>query len=209
MASAAWAEADPARRRVLGFAVLAHDFGKPGTTVRVEKAGQPRWVSPRHAHEGIVPTEKFLERIHAPHAIAPAVTPLVKYHLAHHFNEGALPSDSQLRRLARKLTPATLADLCQVMLADARGRPPREDPDLIRMIEHIDERASELALHEQAPRPIVQGRHLIARGLSPGPAFKPILDAAYEAQLDGVFFDEAGSSSWLDSHLRSAPFSSK
>lgn len=28
------------------------------------------------------------------------------------------------------------------------------------------------------------GRHLIELGLKPGPAFKPILDACYEAQLD-------------------------
>jgi tRNA nucleotidyltransferase (CCA-adding enzyme) len=29
------------------------------------------------------------------------------------------------------------------------------------------------------------GRHLIELGMSPGPAFKPILDACYEAQIEG------------------------
>jgi tRNA nucleotidyltransferase (CCA-adding enzyme) len=29
------------------------------------------------------------------------------------------------------------------------------------------------------------GRHLIELGMPPGPAFKPILDACYEAQIEG------------------------
>jgi tRNA nucleotidyltransferase (CCA-adding enzyme) len=37
----------------------------------------------------------------------------------------------------------------------------------------------------------VLGRHLIAEGLAPSPAFKPILDACYEAQLSGEIRDEA------------------
>ena len=34
---------------LLMFAVLAHDFGKPATTVRAEKDGIMRWRSPGHA----------------------------------------------------------------------------------------------------------------------------------------------------------------
>jgi len=39
-------------------------------------------------------------------------------------------------------------------------------------------------------------------GLETGPEFKPVLDAAFEAQLDGAFVDEVGGISWLKSHLR-------
>jgi tRNA nucleotidyltransferase (CCA-adding enzyme) len=49
----------------------------------------------------------------------------------------------------------------------------------------------------------MQGRHLIARGLQPGKDFKRILDAAFEAQLDGKFSDEAGGGAWLDANLAS------
>ena len=35
-------------------------------------------------------------------------------------------------------------------------------------------------------------RHLIERGLQAGPAFKPILDECFEAQLDGLFDDLPG-----------------
>ncbi|NTV04067.1 polynucleotide adenylyltransferase, partial [bacterium] len=36
------------------------------------------------------------------------------------------------------------------------------------------------------PRPLVLGRHLIGLGLAPGPEFKALLDACYEAQLAGA-----------------------
>ena len=36
-----------------------------------------------------------------------------------------------------------------------------------------------------APPPLLDGRALIAAGLRPGPAFKQMLDAAYDAQLEG------------------------
>jgi tRNA nucleotidyltransferase (CCA-adding enzyme) len=36
--------------------------------------------------------------------------------------------------------------------------------------------------------------------LKPGKDFKRILDAAFEAQLEGVFADEAGGNSWLDEY---------
>jgi len=42
------------------------------------------------------------------------------------------------------------------------------------------------------PEPLVKGRHLQALGLVPGPGFAPILEACYEAQLDGAFEDLEG-----------------
>jgi len=39
--------------------------------------------------------------------------------------------------------------------------------------------------HELNPPPVVTGEHLIALGLKPGPAFKRLLDAVREAQLEG------------------------
>jgi tRNA nucleotidyltransferase (CCA-adding enzyme) len=47
----------------------------------------------------------------------------------------------------------------------------------------------------------LQGRHLVARGLLPGKDFKRILDAAFEAQLDGSFADDAAGNAWLDAYL--------
>jgi tRNA nucleotidyltransferase (CCA-adding enzyme) len=45
------------------------------------------------------------------------------------------------------------------------------------------------------------GRHLIERRLTPGPQFGAILDAAFDAQLEGEFGDLEGAGRWLDRWL--------
>jgi tRNA nucleotidyltransferase (CCA-adding enzyme) len=66
-------------------------------------------------------------------------------------------------------------------------------------IDELVAKAHALAIADAAPKPILQGRHLLALGMKPGPDFKPILDAAFEAQLDGAFADEAGAVAWVKS----------
>ena len=197
-----WAASQAGRRRMLSFAVLAHDFGKPPTTERAEKRGAMRWVSPGHESAGGPLTDSFLHRIGAPVGLAPPVRALVVHHLAHHHGRTGDFTDAQVRRLARKLSPATIDDLAVVMTADALGRPPLAPPEILALIERLRARALHLALEAAAPRPIILGRHLIAMGRRPGPEFKPVLDAAFEAQLDGAFTDEAGGLGWLRERLK-------
>ncbi|MFA6287118.1 MAG: polynucleotide adenylyltransferase [Opitutaceae bacterium] len=197
----AWREADAAQRRALLFAVLAHDFGKPATTHQAEKHGRLRWVSPGHESAGGPLTETFLNRIGAPKALVDTVRPLVVLHMVHHSGNGEF-SDSTVRRLARKLHPATIDDLCAVMMADSLGRPPLHSPETHALIEKLRARSHDLDLQTSAPHPVLLGRHLLAAGMSAGPSFKPILDAAFEAQLDGAFHDEATALIWLRNYLR-------
>ncbi|MEO6243810.1 MAG: polynucleotide adenylyltransferase, partial [Opitutaceae bacterium] len=196
----AWPEIAPARRRLLMFAVLAHDFGKPATTARAEKRGSLRWVSPGHEAAGGPLAIQFLRRIGAPLDHDAPVSALVTNHLAHHHGQGEF-SASSVRRLARKLHPATLDDLALVMRADANGRPPLPSPASHARIDELVAKAKDLAIADAAPRPIIFGRHLIALGLKPGPEFSRLTDAAFEAQLDGAFTDEAGGVQWLRAHL--------
>ncbi|RRJ97406.1 polynucleotide adenylyltransferase [Opitutaceae bacterium TAV4] len=199
----AWQTLPPPRRRLLMLAMLAHDFGKPATTVRAVRAGAERWTSPGHESAGVPVTEAFLTRIGAPLDHAPFITPIVANHLVHHHGGkggGGGYSDSQIRRLARRLAPATIEDLCLIMTGDSEGRPPRKSPESLVLVNQLRTRAGELAIVDATPRPILLGRHLIAAGERPGPDFKPVLDAAYEAQLDGAFGDEAGALAWLAAH---------
>jgi len=197
-----WRDGGPERRRLLSLAVLAHDFGKPATTSRAERRGVMRWVSPGHESVGSPLAETFLRRIGAPLELTDPVCALVVHHLAHHHGKQGGYSDSQVRRLARKLAPATIEDLALVMAADSRGRPPLEPAADLALIESLRAKAHALALESAAPRPIVLGRHLVALGCRPGPSFTPILAAAFEAQLDGAFGDEAGGIAWLAAHLK-------
>ncbi|MBI5771479.1 MAG: HD domain-containing protein [Verrucomicrobia bacterium] len=200
VALADWPACPPHRRRLLMFAVLAHDFGKPATTQRVEKRGALRWTSPGHESAGGPLAENFLRRIGAPLELDAPVRALVVHHLAHHHGQAQF-SDSAVRRLARRLAPATIDDLALVMRADSNGRPPLASPETHARIDELIAKAHALALADAAPKPIMLGRHLVALGLSPGPEFKPTLDAAFEAQLDGAFSDEAGGTAWLRTRL--------
>lgn len=196
-----WKEAAVSRRQLLTFAVLAHDFGKPATTAHAERRGKLRWISPGHEAAGAPLAETFLRRIGAPLEFDAPVRSLVASHLAHHHGREGEFSDTQIRRLARKLAPATIGDLALVMVSDSLGRPPLEPAEILALIGRLKTKAASLAVADTAPRPLVLGRHLIALGRSPGPDFKPTLDAAFEAQLDGAFSDETGGIAWLKKHL--------
>ena len=197
-----WKDSDALRRRVLMFAVLAHDFGKPSTTSYAEKRGVMRWISPGHEPAGGPLAKSFLRRIGAPLEYDSPVCALVVHHLAHHHGNTHF-TETSVRRLARKLDPATIHDLALVMRADANGRPPLTSPGIHARIDELVRKAHELTLTDSAPKPIVLGRHLIALGMKPGPQFKPLIDAAFEAQLDGAFTDEAGGIAWIRDRLQS------
>uniref|UniRef100_A0A832MM75 Polynucleotide adenylyltransferase n=1 Tax=Eiseniibacteriota bacterium TaxID=2212470 RepID=A0A832MM75_UNCEI len=190
---AALPEAD---RVAYAFAVLLHDVGKPLVTREEERDGRRRIVSPGHEAAAEPRVASFLARIHAPAALRERVWPLVREHLVHLHGV----SDRSVRRLARRLHPETIEGLARVIRADADGRPPRPggDPDGLR---EILARAAALDVAARAPRPILRGRHLLARGLAPGPALGALLDEAFEAQLNGAFDDLAGAERWLAERL--------
>ena len=48
-----------------------------------------------------------------------------------------------------------------------------------------------LAQTEIAPPPLISGEDLIGLGLTPGPVFKRVLDAVYDAQLEGSLEDKS------------------
>jgi tRNA nucleotidyltransferase (CCA-adding enzyme) len=201
---AEWQASEAPRRRYLTLAVLAHDFGKPSTTSQAERHGRLRWVSPGHESAGGPLAESFLARLGAPHDVIDFVRPLVVHHLAHHHGRTEF-TDTSVRRLARRMAPATIDDLCLVMLADHGGRPPLHSPDTLARIAELRRRAQALAVEAAAPQSLILGRHILALGLKPGPQFKKILDACFEAQLDGAFADEAGGVAYLKNYLREHP----
>jgi tRNA nucleotidyltransferase (CCA-adding enzyme) len=189
-----WQSEDSESRIVHMLAVLAHDFGKPATTQHAIKDGQVRIMSPGHEEAGADLAAAFLERIRAPQAVQARVLPLVRNHLFHWQSM----TDRAVRRLARRLEPENIQGLCLVMTADSMGRPPRPavEPEHVRL---LMARAHELQVRQKPLEPILMGRHLIEIGLEPGRIFGEILHKAYEAQLEGAFFDLTQAWQWLAS----------
>ena len=191
----AWQRADTESRIVYSLAVLAHDFAKPPTTHRALKDGVMRIVSPGHEEAGGPLAHQFLERINAPLSYRRRVIPLVINHLAH-LNP---VTDRSVRRLAKRLEPETIEGLAVVITADQYGRPPKPQVLSEKVVELV-ERAAALQVQQQAPKPILMGRHLLELGLPPGKLVGRLVAAAYEAQLEGDFNDLPGAFSWLRSH---------
>jgi len=179
---------------IVGLACLCHDLGKPATTRLIDGV----WRSPKHEMAGLEPTRSLLGRFVQPTAIPPAVLPLVRFHLAPYFYFRQKAGAGAIRRLAQQV--GRLDRLVRLARADHLGRPPLHF-DRFEAGEWLLQRAAELKVLDAAPEPLILGRHLIQRGLKPGPHFKSLLSRCYEAQLDGCFQDEAGGLCFLDEWL--------
>jgi len=179
----------------VGFAILCHDLGKPATT----KHEFGRITSRGHEPEGEAPARRFLERLTNQDDLIDDVIPLVLCHLRPRALFDAKASDSAVRRLARQVS--RIDRLVRVARADHAGRPPKPF-DGFPAGTWLLERARRLHVEDHAAAPIVMGRHLIEMGVPPGPEMGALLDACYDAQLDGLFSDLAGGLLFAKSRLR-------
>jgi tRNA nucleotidyltransferase (CCA-adding enzyme) len=185
---------DDFERSVLLFAALCHDIGKPCCTT----FENGRWRSPGHAQEGVPLASSFLNRIGCPIAISEVVLPLVAEHMVHF---EAPVSMRTARRLSVRLGKASLVQLGRLVESDLSGRPPLPQQQSEAMQQLLD-LAQDMKIEHAKPAQIIQGRNLIALGYQPAPWFRNILDQCYEAQLDGVFDDQASGLDYLMQILR-------
>lgn len=171
----------------LMFGALCHDLGKPATTERGED-GHIR--SRAHDTAGVDIAREFLSRLRASNDLLDAVSVLTQNHLAPGLFEKQGATAKAYRRLARRLgrSGVKVELLYRLARADHLGRTTEEA--LARAFPAGDSflaRARELGVDRETPGDVVLGRHLIARGLEPGPEFRAILGRCRELQ------DETGS----------------
>ena len=167
--------------RTLMFAALCHDFGKAITTA--VEGGRIR--SPGHDIAGVELTYRFLQRLKTGRTLQRRVAALVRYHLAPALYVGNQAGPKGYRRLSRALADAdvSLELLVRVARADHLGRTTAEA--LAQRFPAGDEflaRACALTVARSPPPDRVLGRHLIARGLIPGPHFATLLAHCREWQ---------------------------
>ncbi len=180
------------RQVAVMLGAVAHDFGKPPTTVFMDG----RWRSHSHDEAGVEPTLTFLDTLGIytlnGFDVRNQIVQLVRYHLkpGEYYKAKSPVGDGAFRRLARKVEPDLLY---RVAKADSLGRNPEWLPKEkwfeSEAQEWFIEKVRELQIERKAPEPILMGRHLIELGLDPSPEFKRILDAVYEMQLDGKVSD--------------------
>lgn len=175
-------------RETLVLATLLHDIGKPLTTTIIKN----RITSHGHAEVGAVMARAFLNRMRAPDAVVDRVSTLVREHMTHVSGE---LTPSAVRRLALRLERGgtDIRMLAMLATADASGRTTGWHEPMAEWVAM----AKSMTLSHNGPARILLGRHLIAEGVTPGPHFGPILNKAFEAQLNGEFSDESGALNWF------------
>jgi tRNA nucleotidyltransferase (CCA-adding enzyme) len=173
-------------RLVAVFAALLHDVGKVTHTQHGD-----RITSHGHAEAGVEPAREFLASIGCPEGTTARILPLI----AEHMNCLGRPAKPAVRRLVRRLAPATLTELALVCAADAKGR---GNPDATSSADAWLEMGRDLKVEERPAKGLLTGDHLISAGMKPGPAFRPLLAEALAAQDAGEFDDEAGALRWLE-----------
>jgi tRNA nucleotidyltransferase (CCA-adding enzyme) len=192
---------DDFERCVLLMGALTHDLAKAGTTELRDVRGAIRWTSYGHDKASGPKARMFLESVGIKEEIIERVVPLVENHLAHHdFRSEDTPARTA-RRLATRLAPANIRELALLIEADASGRPP--------LVEGLPEAAgrmlrlaTELRIEVAPEKPLIFGRHVLPyfKGVS-GPRIGRVVQAAYEAQLDGAFTDMGGALEWLSGYM--------
>jgi tRNA nucleotidyltransferase (CCA-adding enzyme) len=182
------------------LAAFCHDFGKPLVTKEIE--GKIR--SRGHEEAGAEPAAKFLAEIGIEPSLREPIIKLVTEHLKPTLfylqeKKGQKITDGAIRRLAFKLSPATLKELVCVAKADHLGRGPFVDPNEPEKSfipkdypagDWLLQRASRLGIFESKPKPIIFGRDLIALGFPPGPLLGQIIKASEEMHVKGFSREE-------------------
>ncbi|HEX8323842.1 MAG TPA: CCA tRNA nucleotidyltransferase [Tepidisphaeraceae bacterium] len=102
--------------------------------------------------------------------------------LVHGVLDGAAPDDARLKRFLARESAGPARQLLDALSAVGVA---------VERIAHLRPRLDALAGTEVAPPPLLTGDDLIRSGIRPGPAFKRVLDAVYDAQLNGTLADTA------------------
>jgi len=175
---------DPTRHdEALALAVLLHDVAKP-ICRRQQPDGRITFYG--HCEQGAEMTRAICRRLRRSRDVAERAAWLVENHLRH-----IQVREMRLATLRRFLAEPDIGDLLELVRIDGLSA----SGDLSSW-EFCQQRLRELAVDVRRPERLLRGRDLIALGHSPGPDFRRILEAAYDAQLEGEFASNEEARAW-------------
>ena len=162
----------------LAFGVLLHDVGKPSTFTREDRI---RFNS--HAKAGVEIAEEILTRLRFSNDEKKKILDLVGNHMR--FMNVKQMKTSKLKRFLRNPWFEDHMELHRLDCIASHGG--LDNYHFCR--KKLDEYEKEET--ELRPSPLATGQTLIDLGLTPGPAFKTILTAIEDLQLEGTITTEA------------------
>jgi tRNA nucleotidyltransferase (CCA-adding enzyme) len=181
------------RQFMLALAALCHDLGKPIVTHVLDNG---RLTAQNHEKAGIAPARSFLKRLKISSKFQRPILALIYYHLIPIQFAQTKPSAYEYRKLAYRLLHegTSLEDLSWLSRSDSMGRTTEEAlqdvcPDVDFFLEEAHKAG---ALDPKDFKEVVQGKHLIAHGYTPGPSFQELLatcrDIQYKTGVKDVNF---------------------
>lgn len=158
--------------KTLAWGALLHDVGKPPTF----KVGPDRIRFDGHVEVGVAIADDICRRLRFSREETEQIKALVANHMrfadAMKMKESTLKRFMRLPRFEEHLALHRMDCLCSHGSLD--------------LYDFVREQWENTPPEEIRPTPLITGNDLIASGLKPGPAFKDILSAVEDAQLEGV-----------------------
>lgn len=176
---------------VLAFAALLHDVGKP-PTFQVRE-GRIRFYE--HSRVGAQMAEKIMRRLRFSNDEIEAVVQCVDNHMK--FANVKEMREGKLKRFLSTSTFPTEMELHRIDCQSSHG--------LLDNYHFLKEKLIEFQKEELKPKPFLKGDDLIRLGLKPGPAMKPILEEAYELQLEHKLKNHAEACEWAQKKVGEKP----
>jgi poly(A) polymerase len=163
---------EPGCAMTLAWGALLHDVGKPATFKRA--ADRIRFDG--HVEVGVAMAAEICRRFRFSNEETRQIVELVENHMR--FMDAQRMKDSTLKRFFRLERFAEHLTLHRMDCVAASGN--------LENWEFVRERWQATPEEAVRPRPLLTGRELIAEGYRPGAAFKTMLRAVEDAQLEGA-----------------------
>jgi poly(A) polymerase len=161
----------------LAWGMLLHDVGKPATFTAPDpsRAGD-RIRFNGHVEVGMAVTRGILNRLRFSNEDCAQILALVQHHMQ--FGDVMKMKQSTLKRFLRlpKFEEHLALHRADVLSSNKN----------LALYEYAKRHLEELGEEQLKPKLLVTGEDLIAAGYKPGPAFKEMLVAAEDAQLEGA-----------------------
>jgi poly(A) polymerase len=166
----------PKCSRTLAWGTLLHDVGKPPTF----RVAPDRIRFDGHVEVGVRMAEEICRRLHFSNEDTKQIAALVANHMR--FADVERMKQSTLKRFMRLPRFEEHLELHRIDCLSSHGS--------VRMYDFVRRRLQESTEQEIRPAPLVNGEDLIRLGYKPGPAFREILSAVEDAQLEGSLRDK-------------------
>ena len=158
---------------ILAFAALFHDVGKPKTSAM----RKGRLTFYEHSEEGVKIAQGVMRRLRFSNDEIDGVCECVLNHMK--FMDVKKMRIGKLKRFISRFHFNEEMELHRIDCVASHG--------MLDNYEFLQEKLKECSTEELKPKPLVTGHDLMAMGMQPGPAMKPILEELYELQLEGQF----------------------